>query len=277
MARLGRGAEAEDRPLTASKEGGGAQNGGQGAACVLPAETWWPGDRPAGLGERSEQDWNDPPPFSLVPGQRSAWGAGRGRRAAEAGWLLGGGTAPGELGQGAGLGAQLSLGRLGASRDVSWHPVRPAAGALPAGWPLIRPCPAISCSCWGHRRPHRKQAWILLPGCLPTGLLLNSQCSSLSCLTPGDGAGSAHSFSCTLPCILKTIYAHRHSFQLACQALFLFCPSGLCQRWMSLSLPTLQRKTEAQRGREAGIAPGQGTQPLLQAAAPCPQQMVPVQ
>lgn len=238
---------------------------------MLPAETWWPGDRPAGLGERSEQDWNDPP-FSLVPGQRSAWGAGRGRRAEEAGWLLGGGTAPEGTGQGAGLGAQLGLGRLGASRDVSWHPVRPAAWGsacqLASDTPPTTPPSAALAGVTVD--PTGSTPGSSCQGVCPRGLPLNSQCSSLSCLTPGDGAGSAHSFSPAAPCILKTIYAHRHSFSAgACQALFLFCPSGLCQRLdVSFSPHFTEEKTEAQRGREAGIAPGQGTQPLPQAACP---------
>lgn len=195
---------------------------------MLPAETWWlETDQLAwGKASCSEQGWNDPP-FSLVRGQQSAWGAGRGCRAEEAGWLLGGGTALG----GTGLGAQLRLGRLGASRDVSWHPVLPAARGSACQLasdtaPTTPPSPA---GAGVNADPRGSTPGSSCQGARPRGLCPNSQCSSLSCLTPGDGVGSSHIFSPATLCILKTIYAHRHSFSAGvCQALFLFCPSGLC-------------------------------------------------
>ena len=116
-------------------------------------------------------------------------------------------------------------------------------------------------------------------GARPQGLPPNSQCSSLSCLTPGDGVGSSHIFSPATLCILKTIYAHRHSFSAGvCQALFLFCPSGLCQ-WLdvSLSLPILQRRRlRLREERRLALILAEAPNPYRRQHAPSSQQMVPV-
>lgn len=140
---------------------------------MLPAETlvaWRQTSRP---GERSEQDWNDPP-FSLVPGPRSAWGAGRGRRAAKQAGCLG--VALPLKAQGRELGWEPSsawAAGSGQQRHVSWHPRPPLPGALPASWPDAPPPPPSAALAGVTVEPHRKQAWILLPGCLPRGLLLD--------------------------------------------------------------------------------------------------------
>lgn len=114
-------------------------------------------------------------------------------------------------------------------------------------------------------------------GAHPRGWPPSSQCSSPSCLTSADGAGSSHSFSPTALCILKTIYAHRHSFSAGvCQALFLFCPSGLCQQLdVSLSLPILQRRRLRLRGAgRLALLLAKAPHPHHRQHAPCPRQVV---
>ena len=91
--------------------------------------------------------------------------------------------------------------------------------------------------------------------------------------------GSSHIFSPATLCILKTIYAHRHSFSAGvCQALFLFCPSGLCQ-WLdvSLSLPILQRRRlRLREERRLALILAEAPNPYRRQHAPSSQQMVPV-
>lgn len=115
MARLGRGAEAEDRPLTASKEGGGAQNGGQGAACVCSRP------RPGGL-ETDQPAWGNALNRTGMT-LRSHWCQGS--------------DPPGELGGGAEqqkqagcLGVALPLKAQG--RELGWEPSSAWAGSEPA-------------------------------------------------------------------------------------------------------------------------------------------------
>lgn len=166
-----------------------------------------------------------------------------GGRGKESGWLLGGGTAPGGTGQRAGLGAQLNLGRSGASRGVSWRPVLPAAQGSACQLacntpPTTPPSPAGAGSAQtpqaaGLDPPARVPA----PG---GGLRVHS--AALRPARPLAMGRGAHIFSPTALCILKTIYAHRRSFSAGgCQSLFLFCPSGLSAAGR-LSLPILQRR-----------------------------------
>lgn len=113
---------------------------------------------------------------------------------------------------------------------------------LPAGLQYAPHHPALTCWCRVSADPTGSGPGPSCQGARPRGRPPSSQCSSPSCPTPGDGAGSSHIFSPTALCILKTIYAHRRSFSAGgCQSLFLFCPSGLSAAGR-LSLPILQKR-----------------------------------